>query len=478
MRTFNGKNKKSFMIFAIVLVLILAGLSLLIVNYMKHKEVPRSILKDSVVYDDAQNLVDVSSDGLISQNWDGNYSLKLLDNKTAYNLGSRVVVYNPNTNKIDILGGGFEVFGDGEVQAIDPYTTLQELSTTRFFKICDRRYLMVGSKIANKDDSFATSNYIEIIMDKAGNAQLINDSKNFKTIKPMTLTSNNMAFDISNEKLIISGNEVDLKRINGSTNEYKPNIDISADNGSDGDANNQNANNGNGGGGGGGGGGTNYGNNSANSPNANQSQNGAAPPSSNETLKSRIQLNNIEPAVTSLTVNYYISDPEGRYINAFLEITDPSGEIKRLELNKFETFKSILNLQTNSTYIISLGFTSSEKNRLVEQIVDTKTIATKPCDASIEVLTLGTSKITAKVKTDKSVMIDSATVAIYAESVKIGSATVDRNMSMSSEGFIMEFKIPDTYKTSPSFTLKLQDVMYEGEPLNMKAEIKVINQNK
>lgn len=54
-----------------------------------------------------------------------------------------------------------------------------------------------------------------------GDTLLSNYELNMKTIKPLKLKTGSYEFDIANEKLIFGEEEIDLKKIIGSTNEYK-----------------------------------------------------------------------------------------------------------------------------------------------------------------------------------------------------------------------------------------------------------------
>ena len=79
---------------------------------------------------------------------------------------------------------------------------------------------MIDRTVESKDSSFVTSNYLILHLDKLGNATLLNDKTSYKTITPTILRTSSYTFDIANEKLNFGAEDVDLKKIIGSTNEY------------------------------------------------------------------------------------------------------------------------------------------------------------------------------------------------------------------------------------------------------------------
>ena len=80
--------------------------------------------------------------------------------------------------------------------------------------------MIIDRTIESKSSSFVTSNYLIVNLDKLGNATLLNDKTSYKTIVPTVLRTSAYSFDIANEKLNFGGEDIDLKKIIGSTNEY------------------------------------------------------------------------------------------------------------------------------------------------------------------------------------------------------------------------------------------------------------------
>ena len=114
----------------------------------------------------------------------------------------------------------FKVLLDGQVEKYSKDTTIKNTSEDAFYKIADREYLMISNSIKNESGSISTSKYLYIIIDKSGNTLLLNNEIYARTINPIVLSTSSYRFDIANEKLIVGNEEINLKDIIGSTNEY------------------------------------------------------------------------------------------------------------------------------------------------------------------------------------------------------------------------------------------------------------------
>ena len=115
--------------------------------------------------------------------------------------------------------------------------------------------MLVDREIVSSDKFTNTVNYLLVELDKLGNAKLSNNKINLKTITPMILVTSKYRFDINNEILNFGSYDIDLKKIIGSTNQYKPE-EVDKDGESDGTTGENGGNAGNGTGTGGAGGGT------------------------------------------------------------------------------------------------------------------------------------------------------------------------------------------------------------------------------
>ena len=114
----------------------------------------------------------------------------------------------------------YRIYMDGTVSKLTQNNTISRISEDQLYKLGDRKYMVVGNTIVNQTGALSTQNYLLILLDKAGNTYLLNNELNSKTINPMVIRTQTFEFDVANEKLIYQGNEIDLKKIIGSTNNY------------------------------------------------------------------------------------------------------------------------------------------------------------------------------------------------------------------------------------------------------------------
>ena len=215
------KNLRKLAVIAIVAILVLSA-------KMSNKDKTISkyeVSTNSVVFNQDTNLVDTSTGGFIEKKWDGDYYFTS-NNEESNNLGKNTIIYEKATEVIKVYGGSYKVSETGNVTINGELTEINELKKTSFYKILDRVYLIVSPEIYTEDRSIYANKYLIVYIDKQGNASLLNDMLNIKTINPMSLIFDDYTFDIANEKLIVKGVSIDLKLINGSTNEYDPNKDI------------------------------------------------------------------------------------------------------------------------------------------------------------------------------------------------------------------------------------------------------------
>ena len=220
MRKLNLKNKFYIGIFAIIILLIVGILVCSLFLSQKNGKVVYNVSNNCVIFDSETNLIDTSLGGEVTRKWGNNYYYVNQD-KYSYEIGNTPVIYEKTNNEIQIFGDNYQVYSDGSVLKNNDLTVISNSKDSSFFKLSDRVYLIVSPEIYNDDKSIYTSIYLIVYIDKKGNASILNDSINLKTINPMNLLFDDYTFDIANEKLIIKDNVIDLKQIIGSTNEYE-----------------------------------------------------------------------------------------------------------------------------------------------------------------------------------------------------------------------------------------------------------------
>ena len=212
-------NKGTKAVFAVLAGVIAIGMVVMILiarnTALKDSdEVP--VRTGSIVYDDTNAPVEIIDDGVIRKSIVGNYILE--SNSQKITLGTHTLVCAPEG--IRILGGGYKIDAIGNVENVtdqDLYNTVPEGT---LFKMTDRRYLISGEEVHDKDQIFSVPDYMLILMDIVGNARLVSSDMSLKTTQPTTVISGNIEFDIANEKVKMDGQEIHVSALIGSTNEY------------------------------------------------------------------------------------------------------------------------------------------------------------------------------------------------------------------------------------------------------------------
>ncbi len=221
-RKLSGNVKKFIVIFAAIVTVTIAGLVGVIVITSADNQEGIVVSSNCVAYDNSGSRITLDDSATINKSWSGEWVLKDT-HKKVYNLGEHTAVYD---GELKIFGGGYQILSKNEVTELDEYNVLSNLDAGGFFKLADRVYLMTGNKIGGENNPVSTSDYLLIVMDKQGNALLLNFENCEKTKNATVLDGTGYKFDINNERLIFGeDNIVDLKQIIGSSNEYSESTD-------------------------------------------------------------------------------------------------------------------------------------------------------------------------------------------------------------------------------------------------------------
>lgn len=404
----------------------------------------------SIYYDDELNYVKTDIKSYLSQKFDGNYYLYQKEkNKTVSSkVGKNPVVYNQSDYKLYLYGNAYQIMNTGDVNALTGVTEIPKASPTKFFKLKDRKYLMVDSDIKTEDKSVKTSGYLIIELDKQGNPTFANNEVNVKSIGQVILKGTTMSFDIANEILIYNDKKINLKKIIGSTNNYKKD-DTSKENtdSSDKDSNKDGKNNKN----------NkvetnnfateipyydNYLKNLINSVNNLSSSANKINDKTHDTVKKGeiyydfskwAALKSVSSSVTSITVNYSVYDPNNEYQSVFLQVDDNKGNINKMFVNKNETKYVIRELSKDSSYTISFGYTEvSNKEEVVEDVV---TVKTKSPSCNLKIKKIGSNYITYNLKIDNEYVYEKGNAVLYMDGVRIDGSEVNMKKASSTNGF-------------------------------------------
>lgn len=489
MRALTAGNKKRFAIFAIIIIIIIILLITCLRLALNHEVEEYQIESNVTLYDSEYEPLEPEEAGTITKKWDGNYYLTVDNTNETYKLNPEVVSFNGNNSQVTLYGDVFKVLLDGQVEKYSKDTTIKNTSEDGFYKIADREYLMIGNSIKNESGSITTSKYLYIIIDKSGNTLLLNNEIYARTINPIVLSTSSYRFDIANEKLIVGNEEINLKDIIGSTNEYvekeeEKDMDWqnlipeynggTSENGSDNSGNGQNAdgsviNNQ-----GGAQSGTNAGT-SGNAGNGGDTIINNSNSSTNQTpLSKSVSLRGAIATSSYIDIEYAVQDPQNRYqtVYAFVEAV---GYENTIALDKNATTYRLTDLEPNTEYKITLGYKEiTEDNEVVDNIEDVLSVRTTKINASIDITRVGTGskKVYFNLKLDQNYAFDYAKIALYVDGVKESDMDVNLTQAVKTDGWSNVL----TYENYGSeITVQLEGTSHDGSVVNTNIQAKYRN---
>jgi len=422
-RKYDIKNKRSFIIIVILSILVVAIFSLFIYKYSKVSKIEYKIESGSVLQDVDKNYLTIDDDATLKIRWNGNYYLVYNDEKIT--LGKKVIVYNTITGGMKLYGSFYEISNDGKIVENKNETILPNTTDSKFYKIDDREYLLVASKIYSEDYSIEASNYLLVELDKAGNAKLSNNKINLKTISPTTLVTSEYTFDINNEILKFGELDIDLKKIIGTTNQY---TEEEKDNNSEGseeedsapiDGNLQ-------------GGGT-AGNGTTPSVGDVVNNNDIGTVTDIGELMDKVKMSSVIRVVEGLTeidVDYVIYDPYNEYGTVYVEIVS-NDKVEVVYLSKNDTHITLENLNANTNYKLNFIYTTAKtdletgEKEYVPHTFEQFDLRTKLPEYSISVYKISTvsNTLTYKVNLQSGYSISSVKVNMTFDHTVVNSET-------------------------------------------------------
>jgi len=358
-RKYDMRNKRSFIFIAILMVAIIGIFSLFIYKYTSVSKIYYKIDAGTVIQDVLKNYVVVDEDAVLKIRWNDRYYLEYQGEKI--NLGKKVIAYNTITGVLKLYGTFYEINGDGKVIENTKETILPNTTDCKFYKLDDREYLLVDSKIFSEDRKIEANGYLFVELDKQGNAKLSNDKLNLKTITPTVLMTSLYKFDINNEMLIFDKYNINLKKIIGSTNEYIEEKDEPQGNtGETGVNTGENNGTGDGMGNGmGNGNGIGTGIGVGDVINNNDTGNDVSKEEIMDKLKMTSVIRIVE-GLTQIDVDYVIYDPYNEYTSVYVEVVAP-GKIETIHLSKNDTHFTLNNLIANTKYTLNFVYTTNNE---------------------------------------------------------------------------------------------------------------------
>lgn len=480
----NQKNERPkrnntilFVLFSFLVLLIIGVFGYALYNTLSFDNTLYHITKGSFTYDKDYNYVSLAEQGDLQQRWDKNYYLKLADRKKVTNLGKDVVIYNKSDYKINIYGTNYQVKLNGDVIPSSSLVSISRTGVAAFFKLDDRKYLITGKNIHSEEKGISTKDYLIVDIDKSGNALLLNHETNIKVISTLKLATSDFVFDVANERLLVGKDVIDLKKINGSTNQYvEPDLDnITTEKlntnpltGNDDTVSSGGSSSGGGGGAGSVGGVISAGDGSSSSNASSEKLN---------IVKSAF-LTSVTGYTSYIDVSYVINDPKNEYTSVYLlvERTGSSDEVMKFVLNKNSSRYRIRNLLPNSEYKIRFCYTYVNPENVdvvLDEVANAVTAKTKKTSTKIIVNRLSGNKIYFTVYYDDSYAYDFSNIVAYSDGSNVGTIAVDTAQAISKKGF-SSFISSET-SLGYEIILKLEDCTYQGEAVISDIYTKFIN---
>ena len=184
MRKLTAGNKINFTMFALIIIVIIVLLVVFLMQVLKADKQIYQIEANTFLYDSEYNPIELENMATMKLEWDGNYHIKTQENE-SYNVGEQVVAYHKSTAQVDLYGKMYQIFEDATVETLSGNTPITDFSEDRFYKLADRKYMIISNQIENENATVSTKRYLLVVLDKAGNTLLLNNELNAKTIKPM-----------------------------------------------------------------------------------------------------------------------------------------------------------------------------------------------------------------------------------------------------------------------------------------------------
>ena len=403
MRKYNSKTKRTILIIGAVFAIFIVIFSLFIKRSIDVAKTAYQVDIGSILFDNDKNMITTTTESKIKMKWAGNYYLQY-DNDN-YNLGNHSVVYNSTTGDITLYGKFYEVKNNGKVKVIKDENKLKSSVNSKFYKLADRKYLIVDRTIESTNSSLVTTNYLIVDLDKSGNATLLNDKTSLKTITPTVLKTSSYTFDIANEIINFGTEDVDLKKIIGSTNEYdKDKYDLNKETNEE-DSSTI----------GGAAGAAGAGKNGING--TNNTENRTAPQGTTKSNESTYENNydntvsdaaveeiikatkntsviRVIPRINSISIDYVIYDPDNEYQSVYIEVENTITSQKNIVyLPKSNTNLVISDLTPNVYYNLVFKYTYKSENIQKETVFDRVGVYTRIPEIAITVPKIVDNKI-------------------------------------------------------------------------------------
>ena len=477
LRKYDLRNRRSFLIVGIIAIILIVIFSFFIYKFIKIGNVEYKLDSGTVIMDNNNDSMVLKENATLKMKWTGNYYLKFDDSKKEEVLSPNVISYDDG--KIYLYGKFFEVRNKDDIVITKDETKIDNISTPRFYKIEDRKYLLVSGSIISSDGQISANDFLLVELDKSGNAKLTNNKVNLKTISKTTLVTSTYEFDINNELLKFGDDTIDLKKIIGTSNQYKEDDSKGSGDGTEDGT----------------GDGTGTGNGGGNETGQTNTGNVVTPDSKGEVVNNKDNKDNkpddtkkpqatvtsvvgVTASYNNINANYVIYDPYNNYTSTFVEVRNSSGAlIKKVNMSKSGNSVILDNLDYNSTYTLLFKYsyteTGEEKyNTYYEETVNTKS---PKYYITLNKVSNISKTVSYNVNLDNSAFneIISGTVPVTINAtLRVGDTVIYGNISKEvTEGKVPKFlsgtfALPDNINVGDVVTIKVNSVNINGKTIN------------
>lgn len=480
LRKYDLRNKRSFLIVGIIAIILIVIFSFFIYKFIKIGNVEYKLDSGTVIMDNNNDSMVLKENATLKMKWTGNYYLKFDDSKKEEVLSPNVISYDDG--KIYLYGKFFEVRNKDDIVITKDETKIDNISTPRFYKIEDRKYLLVSGSIISSDSQISANDFLLVELDKSGNAKLTNNKVNLKTISKTTLVTSTYEFDINNELLKFGDDIIDLKKIIGTSNQYKEDDSKGSGDGTEDGT----------------GDGTGTGNGGGNATGQTNTGNVVTPDSKGEVVNNKDnKINNdnkpddtkkpqatvtsvvgVTASYNNINANYVIYDPYNNYTSTFVEVRNSSGAlIKKVNMSKSGNSVILDNLDYNSTYTLLFKYSYTENgeekyNTYYEETVNTKS---PKYYITLNKVSNISKTVSYNVNLDNRAFneIISGTVPVTINAtLRVGDTVIYGNISKEvTEGKVPKFlsgtfALPDNINVGDVVTIKVNSVNINGKTIN------------
>ena len=209
MRKLNSFARRSIGIFGFTSLLSTSLVAGSAVKVIASQEEQYPVQDGTIIFDNTYTGMEVQHAGYVRKSWNSEYTLD--SGGRTYALGEKTVGYSPTSNQVEVYGGGYLLNEDGTVNTLKRYYEADNLNHTSFIKLDDNKFLICGDSITTGDGNLETEKYVYVVMDKAGNARIMNHLINVKVLGDTTISTGNLTLDLNEQTLEFAGNYLDLE---------------------------------------------------------------------------------------------------------------------------------------------------------------------------------------------------------------------------------------------------------------------------